>query len=76
MLACEDLNESQDLIISNMLVSQTMIVTALMAENTALIRMNISTPVTYREAIENSVWGKLWKKAINAELVALAANDI
>ena len=53
-----------------------MIVTALMAENTALIRMNISTPVTYREAIENSVWGKLWKKAINAELVALAANDI
>jgi len=55
LLACENLNESQDLIISSMSVSQVMIVTALMAENIALIRMNISIPVTYREIIENSV---------------------
>ena len=52
-----------------------MIVTALMTENTALIRMNILTSVIYREIIENLVWEKLWKKVINAELVALVAND-
>jgi len=74
LLACEDLNESQDSITSSMSVSQAMIATALMAEDTASTRMNISTPVTYREAIEDPVWGELWKKAIDAELVALAAN--
>ena len=55
LLTCEDLNESQDLIISSMSVSQAMIVTALMTENITLIRMNILTSVTYREIIENSV---------------------
>jgi len=55
LLACENLNESQDLIINSMLVSQAMIVTVLMTENITLIRMNILTPVTYREAIKNSV---------------------
>ncbi len=58
-----------------MSVSQAMIATALMTENIALIRMNILISITYREIIKNSVWGKLWKKVINAELVALAAND-
>ena len=55
LLTCEDLNESQDLIISSMSVSQAMIVTVLMTENITLIRMNILTPVTYREIIKNSV---------------------
>jgi len=55
LFTCENLNESQDLIISNMSVSQTMIVIALMTENTVLIRMNILTSVTYREVIKNSV---------------------
>ena len=55
LLTCENLNESQDLIISSMSVSQAMIATVLMTKNTALTRMNILTPVTYREIIENSV---------------------
>ncbi len=31
---------------------------------------------TYKDAVQNSVWKKLWKEAINAELVMLVINEI
>ena len=37
-------------------------------------RPDIPTPETYREAVEDPVWGELWKEAIKAELDALIAN--
>jgi len=30
----------------------------------------------YKDAVQNSVWEKLWKEAINAELVTLIINEI
>ena len=36
--------------------------------------IRIPTPNTYKDAVQDPVWGELWKEAINAELVALAAN--
>jgi len=34
----------------------------------------IPVPKTYKEAIEDPIWGELWKEAIKAELTALIAN--
>ncbi len=31
---------------------------------------------TYKDAVQNSVWKKLWKETINAELVTLVINKI
>ena len=45
--------------------------TALEADNA----QSIPTPLTYVKAVEDSVWGEMWKNAIKAELTALAAND-
>jgi hypothetical protein len=36
--------------------------------------VEIPTPRTYAEAIEDPVWGEIWKEAIQTELRALAAN--
>ena len=44
--------------------------TALEADNA----QSIPTPLTYVKAVEDSVWGEMWKDAIKAELTALAAN--
>ena len=72
LLAREELIESHDLSSDNMSISQALISTSLMKEVST--REDIPTPVTYREAVEDPVWGELWKKAIDAELIALAAN--
>ncbi len=36
--------------------------------------VRIPTPTTYKMAVEDPIWGELWKEAINAELIALASN--
>ncbi len=38
--------------------------------------IRILTSNTYKDAVQNSVWEKLWKEAINAELVTLVVNEI
>ncbi len=38
--------------------------------------VRILTLNTYKNAVQNSVWRKLWKEAINAELVTLVINEI
>ena len=37
--------------------------------------LSIPTPLTYVKAVEDSVWGEMWKEAIKAELTALAVNS-
>ena len=36
---------------------------------------NISTSLIYAKTVKDSVWKKMWKNVIKAELMALAAND-
>ena len=38
--------------------------------------VRILTSNTYKNAVQNSVWKKLWKEAINAEFVTLVINEI
>ena len=38
--------------------------------------IKIITSNIYKDAVQNSVWKKLWKKAINAKLVTLIINEI
>ena len=45
--------------------------TALKTDNA----QSISTSLIYVKAVEDSVWGEMWKNAIKAELTVLAAND-
>ena len=40
----------------------------------ATSKINIPTPTTYKQAVEDPVWGELWREAIQAELNALQAN--
>jgi len=37
-------------------------------------KLVIPVPVSWKDAINDPVWGELWKEAIKAELIALAAN--
>lgn len=39
-------------------------------------RADILTSLTYAEVVRDSIWEKMWKNVINAELTVLAANDI
>ena len=36
--------------------------------------LSIPTPLTYVKAVEDPVWGEMWKEAVKAELTALAVN--
>ncbi len=38
--------------------------------------IRILTSNIYKDAMQNSVWKKLWKEAINAEFVTLVINEI
>ena len=62
-----DLNESATKMSKTMLT-----LTALKTDNA----QSISTSLIYVKAVKDSVWGKMWKNAIKAELTALAANGI
>ena len=61
-----DLNESATKMLKTMLA-----LTALEINNV----QNISTSLIYVKAVKDSVWKKMWKNVIKAELTALAAND-
>ena len=61
-----DLNESATKVSKIMLT-----LTALETDNA----QSISTSLIYVKAVEDFVWGEMWKNAIKAELTALAAND-
>ena len=53
-------------------VSKAMLTLAALKADNA---QSIPTPLTYVKAVEDPVWGEMWKDAIKAELTALAAND-
>ena len=59
MLVNDDLTKLQNAIIERTSISQTMIATALMTEDTASARADIPTPLTYSETIKDPVWGEL-----------------
>ena len=61
-----DLDESVTKMLKIMLT-----LTALEADNA----QSISTSLTYVKAVEDPVWGGMWKNAIKAELTALAVNS-
>ena len=62
-----NLNESATKMLKIMLT-----LTALKTDNA----QSISTSLIYVKAVRDSVWRKMWKDVIEAELTALAANDI
>ncbi len=45
-------------------------------ESDSFKAIRIFTLNTYKDAVQNSVWKKLWKEVINAELVTLVINEI
>ncbi len=45
-------------------------------ESDSFKAIRILTLNTYKDVMQNSVWEKLWKEAINAELVMLVINEI
>ena len=45
-----------------------------MSANTFSSGKNISTPRSYREAVNDPVWGELWKEAVDTEINALISN--
>ena len=53
-------------------MSKTMLALTALEINNA---QNISTSLIYVKAVKDSVWKKMWKNVIKAELTALAAND-
>ena len=61
-----DLNESATKMLKTMLA-----LTALKTDNA----QSISTSLIYVKAVKNSVWEKMWKNVIKAELITLAVND-
>jgi len=45
-------------------------------ESDSFKAIRILTLNIYKDAMQNSVWEKLWKEMINAELVMLVINEI
>ncbi len=45
-------------------------------ESDSFKAIRIFTLNIYKDAMQNSVWKKLWKEAINTELVTLVINEI
>ena len=65
-------NNDSDLNESATKMSKTMLALTALEINNA---QNISTSLIYVKAVKDSVWKKMWKNVIKAELTALAAND-
>ena len=50
-------------------------VLAAFTNGSAISKINILTPTTYKQTVKDSVWEELWWEAIQAELNALQANE-
>ncbi|KAI0992340.1 hypothetical protein K3495_g15846, partial [Podosphaera aphanis] len=69
MLAILELSDSQnDMNIENAFLSETLVSAALVCED-------VPIPRSYKQAIADPVYGKMWKKAIDEEIQALTLNQ-